>query len=80
MCEKAKGYMSVIREYSREIVMLLGFALAVYVYTDFRTLTRDTVTQQAQTAEILRSLDVRMGNLERDHAAWRKEGGNESRH
>lgn len=78
MCEKAKGYMAVVREYSREIVMLLGFALAVYVYTDFRTLTRDAVTQQAQTAEILRSLDVRIGNLEREHAAWsgekRKEG------
>lgn len=74
MCEKAKGYMSVIREYSREIVMLLGFALAVYVYTDFRALTRDAVTQQAQTAEILRSLDVRIGNLERDHAAWSGNG------
>ena len=70
MCDQAKSYLGVIREYSKEIVMLLGFALAGYVYTDFRTLTRDVVSQQAKTAEILRSLDTRISNLERDHAQW----------
>lgn len=70
MCEQAKSYLSIIREYSKEIVMLLGFALAAYVYTDFRALTYEVVQQQTQTAEILRSLDTRISNLERDHAKW----------
>lgn len=70
MCEKAKGYFSVVREYSKEIVMLLGFALAFYVYTDFREISRESVKQQAHTAEILHSLDTRISNLERDHAKW----------
>lgn len=73
MCEKAKGYLGIIREYSKEIVMLLGFALAAYVYSDFRALTYEVVQQQAQTAEILRSLDDRISNLERDHAQWRNQ-------
>lgn len=70
MCDQAKSYLGVIREYSKEIVMLLGFGLAAYVYTDFRALTYEVVQQQTQTAEILRSLDTRISNLERDHAQW----------
>lgn len=70
MCDQAKSYLGVIREYSKEIVMLLGFGLAACIYSDFRALTYEVVQQQTQTAEILRSLDTRISNLERDHAKW----------
>lgn len=62
--DKMKTVLSNLREYSREIVTFGGFAIAVFVYADFRTVVEETTKSQAQTAEILRSLDTRLNNIE----------------
>lgn len=74
MCDKAKNYLGIIREYSKEIIMLLGFGLLIYVYNDFSQFTQEAMQQQARTAEILSNIEVRIGHLEREHERWNKKG------
>lgn len=47
MCNEPEKYMSVVREYSKEIIMFLGFAMAYLVYSDFKAfMSQQTVVLQ----------------------------------
>ena len=41
-----------------------GNAAAVYIYTDFKAVVREQAETSAKTAEILRTMDLRLSNLE----------------
>lgn len=64
MCKPFSDYLSIVREYTREIVTFGGFCLMCFVYNDFRQLARDQVTTAAQTVEVLRAMDGRLSHLE----------------
>ena len=64
MCKSVKDYMGVVREYTREVITFGGFALALLVYSDFKSMVRDLAESNARTAEILRDIDVRLSHLE----------------
>lgn len=53
MCKPFRDYLTLTREYTREIITFGGFVLMCFVYTDFRQLARDQSTTAAQTVEIL---------------------------
>ena len=57
MSENAKYYMEMLREYSKEIIMILGFVIAFLVYTDFK----DFMTQQTV---ILQQIESRLTAIE----------------
>lgn len=44
--------------------MFLGIAACVFVYADFRTVVKEQAETAAKTAEILRTMDARLSNLE----------------
>ena len=45
--------------------MMFGGAMAaVYIYTDFKAVVREQAETSAKTAEILRTMDLRLSNLE----------------
>lgn len=64
MCKNIKDYLGVVREYTREAITFGGFALALLVYSDFKSMVTDLAASNARTAEILRDIDVRLSNLE----------------
>lgn len=64
MCKPFRDYLSIVREYTREIVTFGGFCLMCFVYNDFRQLARDQITTAAQTVEVLRAMDGRLSHLE----------------
>lgn len=64
MCKPLKEYLGVVREYKDTIVMFLGIAACVFVYADFRTVVKEQAETAAKTAEILRTMDARLSNLE----------------
>lgn len=64
MCKPLKEYLGVLREYKDTIVMFLGIAACVFVYADFRTVVKEQAETAAKTAEILRTMDARLSNLE----------------
>lgn len=64
MCKPFREYLTLTREYTREIITFGGFILMCYVYSDFRQLARDQATTAAQTVEILRSMDTRLTVIE----------------
>lgn len=64
MCKPFKDYLTLIREYTREIITFGGFALVCFVYSDFRQLARDQATTAAQTVELLRAMDIRLSIIE----------------
>lgn len=64
MCKPLKEYLGVVREYKDTIVMFLGIAACVFVYADFRTVVKEQAETEAKTAEILRTMDARLSNLE----------------
>ena len=72
MCKPIKDYLSIVREYTREIMTFGGFVLVCFVYADFRTLARE---QAAETAEILRAMDARLAHLEQATTATDHEKG-----
>lgn len=71
MCKPFKDYLTLTREYTREIITFGGFALVCFVYSDFRQLARDQATTAAQTVELLRAMDTRLSIIE--HHASPKE-------
>ncbi len=64
MCKPFRDYLTLAREYTREIITFGGFALVCFVYSDFRQLARDQATTAAQTVEILRAMDTRLSVIE----------------
>lgn len=64
MCKPFRDYLSLARDYTREIITFGGFALMCFVYSDFRKLAQDQSTTAAQTAEILRVMDTRLSRIE----------------
>ena len=64
MCKPLKEYLGVLREYKDTVVMFLGIAACVFVYADFRTVVKEQAETAAKTAEILRTMDARLSNLE----------------
>ena len=72
MCKTAKDYLGVVREYTREVITFGGFGLAVLVYSDFKAMVTDLAASNARTAEILRDIDVRLSNLERQQGKEKK--------
>lgn len=64
MCKPFRDYLTLTREYTREIITFGGFALVCFVYGDFRQLARDQATTAAQTVEILRAMDIRLSAIE----------------
>lgn len=64
MCKPFKDYLTLTREYTREIITFSGFALVCFVYSDFRQLARDQATTAAQTVELLRAMDTRLSIIE----------------
>ena len=71
MCKPFRDYLTLTREYTREIITFGGFALVCFVYSDFRQLARDQATTAAQTVELLRAMDTRLSIIE--HQASPKE-------
>ena len=64
MCKPFRDYLSLVRDYTREIVTFGGFCLMCFVYNDFRQLAHDQSTTAAQTVEVLRAMDGRLAHLE----------------
>ena len=64
MCKPFRDYLTLTREYTREIITFSGFALVCFVYSDFRQLARDQATTAAQTVELLRAMDTRLSIIE----------------
>lgn len=77
MCKPIKDYLSIVREYTREIMTFGGFVLVCFVYADFRTLAREQAAAAAETetAEILRAMDARLAHLEQSTTATDHEKG-----
>lgn len=64
MCKPFRDYLSVMREYTREIITFGGLCLMCFVYGDFRQLAQDQAATAAGTLEVLRALDTRLCLLE----------------
>lgn len=67
MCKPFRDYLSLLRDYTREIVTFGGLCLMCFVYSDFRRLACEQSTTAAHTVDVLRSMDARLSNIE--HAA-----------
>jgi hypothetical protein len=67
MCKPFREYLSLLRDYTREIVTFGGFCLMCFVYSDFRRLACEQSTTAAHTVDVLRSMDARLAHIE--HAA-----------
>lgn len=65
MCDKAKGYLGVVREYSREITMLIGFAVAATVYSDNKEQARDFMQHMEHMTEAIQDVTLRLNTLEK---------------
>ena len=57
MSDNARNYMDVVREYSKEIIMFLGFAMAFLVYSDFKTF-------MSQQIDVLQKIESRLTAIE----------------
>ena len=57
MCTRTRAYLTLLREYKAEIVMIVGFAAAAIMYADMRTY----INEQTRT---LTEINLRLSNLE----------------
>ncbi len=64
MCKPIRDYLSVLRDYTREIITFGGFCLMCFVYNDFRQLAQDQARTSAHTVEVLRTMDARLAIIE----------------
>lgn len=67
MPQPVKSILELVREYTREIIMFGGFALAVYVYHDHNVFIYRTSAHQEQTAVILAKMDEKLDELKDYH-------------
>lgn len=67
MCKPVKEYLSLLREYGREIVTFGGVAAAVFIYLDLRELMHEQVQAYREVAVQLSELNVRINDLEQWH-------------
>ncbi len=64
MCKPFRDYLSLLRDYTREIVTFGGLGLMCFVYCDFKQLACEQSTTAAQTVDVLRSMDARLERIE----------------
>ncbi len=64
MCKPIRDYLSVLRDYTREIITFGGFCLMCFVYNDFRQLAQDQARTSAHTVDVLRAMDARLAVIE----------------
>lgn len=64
MCKPFKEYLSLLREYTREIITFGGMCLVCFVYTDFKQIVQDQASTSAHTVDVLRSMDMRLSHIE----------------
>lgn len=64
MCDFVDKRLETLRKYKDIIMMFGGVMAAVYIYTDFKAVVREQAETSAKTAEILRTMDLRLSNLE----------------
>ncbi len=64
MCKPIRDYLSLMRDYTREIITFGGFCLMCFVYCDFRQLAQDQATTSASTVEVLRDMNLRLSVIE----------------
>lgn len=64
MCKPFRDYLSLVRDYTREIITFGGICLMCLVYCDFRRLAYDQSTTAARTVDVLRAMDSRLSHLE----------------
>ena len=57
MCTRTRAYLTLLREYKAEIVMIVGVAAAAIMYADMRTF----INEQTRT---LTEINLRLSNLE----------------
>lgn len=65
MCEKAKGYLAVAREYTREITMLIGFAMCAIVYNDNKAQTESFKEQMKLMTDAMVQVTIQLHDLEK---------------
>ena len=68
MCKPISDYLGLMRDYTREIITCGGFCLMCFVYGDFKTLAQEQSATAAQTVDVLRYMDSRLMNIERNLA------------
>lgn len=64
MCQKVRGYLGVVREYSREVTMLAGFVVAAVVYFDNREFQKQSLEHIERMTKAVERLDIRIEKLE----------------
>ncbi len=64
MCKPIRDYLSLMRDYTREIITFGGFCLMCFVYCDFRQLAQDQARTSAGTVEVLRDMNLRLSVIE----------------
>jgi hypothetical protein len=67
MCKPFRDYMNLVREYTRELITFVGLGLMCYVYSDFKEMAEAQSSTSAHTVEVLRSMDARLQQLERQN-------------
>ncbi len=68
MCKPLRDYLSLMRDYTREIITFGGFCLMCFVYSDFRRLAQDQAATSASTVEVLRDMNIRLADIEQNTA------------
>lgn len=57
MSDNVKNCLETVREYSKEIIMFMGFVIAFLVYSDFKSF-------MAQQTEVLQKIESRLTAIE----------------
>lgn len=63
MCKPFRDYLSLMRDYTREIITFGGICLMCVVYTDFKQLANTQADTAAHTVEVLRAMDCKLDML-----------------
>ena len=66
MCKPFRDYLSLLRDYTREIITFGGICLMCFVYSDLKQIVQDQASTSAHTVEVLRSMDMRLSRIEQN--------------